>query len=135
MDDAQAKRLRELATSDNPSALIRGVTRGQVLALLDEREALRRERDEAVSATKIAYRAIGVKAQKLGAAMMERDAAMALLRQARYFVESDVAMMDAISRHAPLPFEDQARHDATEYPSERLLKRIDALLGDGGEGR
>jgi hypothetical protein len=65
----------------------------------------------------------------------ERDAAMALLRQARYFVESDVAMMDAISRHAPLPFEDQARHDATEYPSERLLKRIDALLGDGGEGR
>lgn len=63
----------------------------------------------------------------------ERDTLVGLLRRARYFVEADVAMMDAITRHAPLPFEDQAKHDATEYPSERLLREIDAALKSAKE--
>jgi hypothetical protein len=59
---------------------------------------------------------------------------MALLREARRYVEQDAWMMDDINRFAPLDAESQATHDSTEYPSERLLRRIDAALAAmGGE--
>ncbi len=48
MDAAQRARLRALAEANgNLGALIRGVTRSQVLALLDALDAAERERDEA----------------------------------------------------------------------------------------
>ena len=52
-----------------------------------------------------------------------------LLRQARRFVEQDALMMADITRHSPLPEEDQAMHDNTEYASEILLREIDLHLG------
>ena len=39
----------------------------------------------------------------------------------RVIVEADARMMADITRHAPLSPEDQARHDNTEYPSEKWL--------------
>ena len=52
MNDDMRQRLRALATSNNPGALIRGVTRGQMLALIDKCDAatalLREARDELV---------------------------------------------------------------------------------------
>ena len=51
-----------------------------------------------------------------------------LLFRARKFVEDDVLMADAITRHAPLPPDAQAVHDYTECLSERLLREIDSAL-------
>jgi len=65
---------------------------------------------------------------RLERAERERDVLAALLREARRYVEQDAQMMADISRHAPLDAESQAVHDATEYPSERLLPRIDTAL-------
>lgn len=51
-----------------------------------------------------------------------------LLLRARKFVEDDVLMASAMTRHAPLPPEQQAAHDSTESLSEILLRDIDAAL-------
>ena len=53
---------------------------------------------------------------------------MYLLGKARKYVEEDVLMISAISRHAPLPAEAQAEHDSTEYESEKLLPLINQAL-------
>ena len=47
-----------------------------------------------------------------------------LLGRAIYYVEEDVAMQSSLTRHAPLPPGEQARHDSTEQPSEKLLMEI-----------
>lgn len=57
----------------------------------------------------------------------ELDTLRSLLKRCRYFVEADVQMMADISRFAPFSAEDQAKHDSTEFPSEVLLRDIDAL--------
>ena len=44
-----------------------------------------------------------------------------LLRRAMVFVEEDAMMMAAVTRHAPLPPEEQAEHDSTLSSSETLL--------------
>lgn len=132
MDAAQRARLRALAEKAR-DALGPPVYGSTVLALLDALDAAERERDEARTQrddTALEFDVVWGAALK---ANTERDALAALLRRARYFVEADVAMMDAISRHAPLPFEEQAKHDATEYPSEVLLREIDGAL-DGAKG-
>jgi len=51
-----------------------------------------------------------------------------LVFRARRYVEFDSRMMADISRHAPLDPASQAKHDATKYESERLLKEIDAMI-------
>jgi hypothetical protein len=65
-----------------------------------------------------------------------------LLVRARVFVEADVRMMEDISRHAPLPHDEQAKHnamvDAGECLSQTLLDDIDAALNppaQAGGGR
>lgn len=44
-----------------------------------------------------------------------------MLRKAMYFVEMDALMMADITRHAPLPPEEQAKHDNTKAASEVLM--------------
>jgi hypothetical protein len=121
------------------AAYIAAASPDVVTALLDEREVLRRERDSACEAQRAAETELAQQMARLGMraddAVRERDAAMALLRRSRRYVEQDAQMMDDISRHAPLDADSQATHDATEYESERLMREIDALLGDGGEPR
>lgn len=43
-------------------------------------------------------------------------------------VQLDAQMMADITRHAPLDPAQQAKHDATEYASERLSRDIPALI-------
>lgn len=54
--------------------------------------------------------------------------AMDLLRRCLPIVQYDAAMMADITRHAPLAPEDQAKHDSTEYESEKLAREIPLLL-------
>ena len=57
------------------------------------------------------------------------DALLALLKRCRPIIEADAQMMEDISRHAPLDADSQAKHDATEYESEKLARELDRLLG------
>jgi hypothetical protein len=57
-----------------------------------------------------------------------RKQLLGLLRRCRVYVQRDVEMMDALTRHSPLDPQSQATHDTTEYESERLLPLIDAAL-------
>lgn len=52
-----------------------------------------------------------------------------LLRRCLPIVEADARMMADITRHAPLDAGSQAKHDSTEYESERLMREIPATLG------
>ena len=52
-----------------------------------------------------------------------------LLRKCRKYVQQDVQMIADLTRHAPLPPEEQLKHDTTEYESERLILELDQLLG------
>lgn len=89
-----------------------------VLALLDERDSLRRERDEMVAkaaARSLAgYRELGARA---AAAENDRDAALALLRDLHALVIGECPVL----------------LDGDRDGDGRLALRIDALLG-GGEG-
>lgn len=58
--------------------------------------------------------------------------AVLLLRRAYRFVEADRQMMSDISRHAPLPPEQQAEHDSGDWPSARWLADYDAWLARTG---
>lgn len=51
-----------------------------------------------------------------------------LLKRAMPIIEQDARMMADLTRHAPLPPEAQAKHDKTEYESERLLKEVPVVL-------
>lgn len=51
-----------------------------------------------------------------------------LLERSRPYVEFDVMMAGDITRHSPLDPESQARHDAQETESEKLLDEIDSWL-------
>lgn len=42
------------------------------------------------------------------------------------YVKADVQMMADLSRFAPLSPDDQMKHDTTEYPSEVLLRDLEA---------
>lgn len=57
------------------------------------------------------------------------DALLALLKRCRPIIEADAQMMADISRHAPLDADSQAKHDATEYESEKLARELECLLG------
>lgn len=57
------------------------------------------------------------------------DALLALLKRCRPIIEADAQMMADISRHAPLDADSQAKHDATEYESEKLARELERLLG------
>jgi hypothetical protein len=54
----------------------------------------------------------------------------ALLRRTLPYIEQDVAMMSAITRHSPLDPESQAIHDNTESDSEKLLPLLKSILGE-----
>lgn len=58
----------------------------------------------------------------------ERDALLETLKRCLPIIQADAQMMADISRHAPLPYKDQMRHDMTEYESERLVREIPALI-------
>lgn len=66
--------------------------------------------------------------EQISQLLKERDTLAALLREAREFVQADADMMAAITRHAPLDAESQAKHDSTPTTSELLLPKIDAAL-------
>lgn len=55
-------------------------------------------------------------------------ASMDLLRRCLPIVQYDAQMMADITRHAPLAPEDQAKHNSTEYESEKLVREIPLLL-------
>ena len=103
MDDAQAAKLRALAEKTDRGAYARGQHLGvliapdELLALLDERDALRATIDRQMETCRI-------DTEQIGALQRERDAAMALLHAWRIGVTSG-----------------------------ELVRRTDALLGDGGE--
>ena len=59
----------------------------------------------------------------------DADALLALLKRCRPIIEADAQMMADISRHAPLDADSQAKHDATEYESEKLARELERLLG------
>lgn len=58
----------------------------------------------------------------------QRDALLALLKRCLPIVQADAQMMADISRFAPPPFEEQAKHDSTEYESEKLVREIPVLI-------
>ena len=62
---------------------------------------------------------------KIGQLVMELNSRIAtlrdMLRRAMYFVEMDASMMADLTRHAPLPTEEQAKHDNTKAASEVLM--------------
>ena len=77
-------------------------------------------------------------AEALAASRVERAVAAererweklaALLKRCRPIIEADAQMMADISRHAPLDADSQAKHDATEYESEKLARELERLLG------
>lgn len=51
-----------------------------------------------------------------------------LLARSLPIVQYDAQMMADISRHAPLDPETQAKHDSTEYESEKLVRDIPNML-------
>lgn len=51
-----------------------------------------------------------------------------LVDEALPIVQTDVDMMVDLSRFAPLPPEQQAKHDSTEYPSEKWLDDYKSLM-------
>lgn len=51
-----------------------------------------------------------------------------LLRRAVVYCSQDATMMADLSRHAPLPPDAQAKHDSTEYDSEKLVLEIPEWL-------
>jgi len=53
-----------------------------------------------------------------------------LLKRCLPIVQADAQMMADITRHAPLDPESQAKHDSTEYESEKLLREIPEALKD-----
>jgi hypothetical protein len=93
-----------------------------ILALLNEFDLASAERDEHMDA----LRSVNDEADALKA---KCDTLTALLQEARVFVQADADMMAAITRHAPLDDESQAKHDSTESASELLLPKIDAAMG------
>lgn len=149
MDDAQAAKLRALAEKTDRDAYARGQHLGvliapdELLALLDERDAMRRELDEQKRVIDDAYAALGgdawwmdppdggsptlaemvAKANEDGRALYDvkraRDAAMALLAKAdRLF--------------------DEASDVRQTFPMVSIAHWMDeyrALLGDGGEAK
>lgn len=56
------------------------------------------------------------------------QAALEALDAALPIIQYDAQMMADITRHAPLDPESQAKHDSTEYTSERLVRTIPQLL-------
>ncbi len=56
------------------------------------------------------------------------DTMAGMLQRCHPIIVSDALMMADLTRHAPLNAEDQAKHDATEYDSERLAPAIHCLL-------
>ena len=64
------------------------------------------------------------------AALREIERMEGMLRRCLPIVEDEVAMMSAITRHAPLPAEAQAKHDSTEYPCEGLLPELYRMFPD-----
>lgn len=62
---------------------------------------------------------------------LEREtyALRSLLARCLPIVERDAQMMADIRRHAPLDPTTQAKHDSTEYESEKLVREIPAALG------
>lgn len=71
-------------------------------------------------------------AEELSGALREEQlktqAAIKLLIRCLPIVESDAAMMAAVTRFAPLPAADQAHHDSTETDSERLAVELPLFL-------
>jgi hypothetical protein len=65
----------------------------------------------------------------LNGAHAHDDEARALLVRCLPIIRNDAQMMADITRHAPLDAESQAKHDSTEYESEKLLREIPAFLG------
>lgn len=55
---------------------------------------------------------------------------ISLLRRCIPILENDAAIASALTRHAPLPPEAQAKHDHTAWPSETLLSDIKDALSD-----
>lgn len=58
----------------------------------------------------------------------EVEALRTLLARSLPIIDNDARMMADITRHAPLPQDCQAIHDATEYESERLAREIRAAM-------
>lgn len=51
-----------------------------------------------------------------------------LVRRAKTFVEFDAMMAADLSRFAPLPPEEQAKHDSTETASEKWLADYERVM-------
>lgn len=56
-----------------------------------------------------------------------------LLLRCLPIIQTDAQMMAVLTRFAPLDAEYQAKHDSTEYESEKLLREIPAAMKEGGE--
>lgn len=71
-------------------------------------------------------------AEELSGALREEQlktqALIKLLIRCLTIIESDAAMMADLTRFAPLPPADQARHDSTETDSERLAVELPLFL-------
>lgn len=71
-------------------------------------------------------------AEELSGALREEQlktqAAIKLLIRCLPIIESDAQMMADLTRFAPLPAADQARHDSTETDSERLAVELPLFL-------
>ncbi len=50
-----------------------------------------------------------------------------MVLDAKPIVEQDARMMADLTRFAPLSSEEQARHDSTEYPSEKWIEKFNRL--------
>lgn len=62
--------------------------------------------------------------------MIAEQVLLELLRRCIPILENDAAIASALTRHAPLPPDAQAKHDSTEWPSEKLLREIAEVLNE-----
>ena len=64
----------------------------------------------------------------MGSLKTAAQQALEALDLALPIIQHDALMMAAISRHAPLDQESQAKHDSTEYASERLERTVPDVI-------
>lgn len=81
-----------------------------------------------MTSIEIVTRALEINGQRYRASLARLALARSALLMARPIIEADARMMADITRHAPLDYESQAKHDSTEYDCEKLTAVYDALL-------
>jgi hypothetical protein len=69
-----------------------------------------------------------VNAKDFDSLKAENERLRAMLARCLPIVEYDARMMADITRFSPLDAESQAKHDSTEYESEKLVREIPVAL-------